>query len=184
MNDQIQEIADVTDLLGIVTDARSRCIWDYFQLVTLRLVDPHFAQSYIESCLNDSVEFNNLIRQLKDTELRHTHVWRAWYYIRELVIKYRPQDIRIGRLDKGERESTRFKWGKFLAGSPPKATILMERPERIVTWSEWHKVPQYSLNALLDEATERCGRDVLVRKNWEYTDVFAEHSPRLKAIFA
>ena len=184
MNDPLQQIAYARDLLGIVAEAWSRCIRDYFQLVTLRLVDPHFAQSYIESCLNDSAEFNNLTRQLTSSELGNTQVWRAWYYVRELVIKYRPDDIRIGRLDKGARESTRFKWGQFLTGSPPKATILMERPERKVTWEEWDKLPQRSLNDLLDEATEMCGREVLERKNWNYADVFAEQSDRLRAIFA
>jgi hypothetical protein len=183
MDDQLQQAANVKILVDIVYDAWCRCIWDYFQLVTLRLVDPLSAQSYIESCLHDSVEFNNFTHQLTSQEFRNTQVWRAWNYIRELITKYKPGDPRIQRLDKGARESKRYKLGKFLAGSPLRATILMDRPDRIVTLSEWNRFPQHSLNALLDEATEMCGREVLERMNWEYTDVFADQSPRLTAIF-
>lgn len=184
MDDQLQQDVYVKILVSIVRDAWCRCIWDYFQLVTLRLVDPHSAQSYIDSCLNDSVEFNNFTRQLTSLEFRNTQVWRAWCYIRELVTKYKPGDPRIEMLDKGSRDSIRYKLEKFLAGSPPRAKVLMERPDRTVTPSEWNRFPQHSLNALLDEATEMCGREVLERKKWEYTDVFADRSPRLTAIFA
>jgi len=185
MNDQFQQHVYVNHLLGIVADAWSRCIWDYFQLVTLRLVDPHYAQRYIESCLKDFVEFNNLTRQLKSTELRNKQVWRAWDYIRELVIKYQTiDDIRIATLDHGAKENTRFKWEQFLVGSHKKPTILMERPIRRVTLEEWNKFQQSSLNSLLDEATEMCGREVENRENWNYNDIFGNESPRLKVIFA
>lgn len=183
MNGQILQ-PYVNLLRGIVADAWARCILDYFQLVTLRLVDQYSAQSYIDSCLNDSAEFNNFTRQLLGPEFRPKQVWRAWGYIRELVIKYRPGDMKINVLDAGTRESVRFKLSQFLSGNPPKATVLMDRPERTVTETEWNRLPQRSLNSLFAEATEMCGREVVDQSDWKYTDVFVEQSPRLQAIFA
>src|SRR5204862_4010957 len=104
----------VEDLKDLVNDAWIRCLQDYFQLVTVRLMNPAKTQSYIDSCLNDSVEFNTLTRQVYRTDFQNKQVWRAWHYIRELVIKYRREtDIRIPRLEQGAKRNARVKLGQL-----------------------------------------------------------------------
>lgn len=187
MSDASRQLADdVKALRGVVAEAWSQCMWEYFQLVTLRLIDPKYSRDYIDSCLSDSVEFNNFSRQLNSDEFRNRQVWRAWHYIRELVIKYHQtsDDKRIARLDKGAKESTRFKFTQYLGGSLPKAQSERGRPQRKVRPEEWNRLPQPSLNALLDEAVEMCGYEVQEREDWKYEQVFSANSQRLMGILA
>jgi hypothetical protein len=185
MSDASRQLADdVQALRRIVNEAWFQCLSEYFQLVTLRLIDPKYSRDYIDSCLSDAVEFNNFTRQLDSHEFRNRQVWRAWHYIRELVVKYQDSDGEtIARLDKGARESTRFKFIQCFGGNLPKAHSERGRPKRKLTPGEWNRLPKKSVNIMLDEAIEMCGCEVPVRKDWNYDDVFSNQPQRIMEIF-
>ena len=171
---------DVKSLRGLVSEAWAQCIWDYLQLVTLRLVDPNYPRQNINQCLSDSVEFNNFSQQLNGPDFRNRQVWRAWFYIQDLVIKYLPQgDGRIARMEQGTAECTWFNFTQFIGWSGLKATSKHLRPKIELSVSDWKTLPQTSLNNLLDQATENCGYEIGKREDWRYDDVFNFNSPRL-----
>jgi hypothetical protein len=183
LSDQSQELAEeVERLKKVVAAASAACAWEYFELVTLRALDPLYARNYVDSCQNDLVEFNNFSRQLHGPNFKNRYVYRAWYYIKALVVKYTPPgDGMIERLEGGAKASIRFRLSQFL-GSPPKAASKGDRPERKVTEDEWNSLPQTSLNQLLDRAVEMCGYELREDGDWTYADVFDHRSQRLHAI--
>jgi hypothetical protein len=173
-------VNDVKALRDLVSEAWAQCIWDYLQLVTKRLVNRTYPRHHINQCLSDSVEFNNFSQQLNGPEFRNRQVWRAWFYIRELVMKYLPKDDgRIVRMEQGTVECTWFNFTQFIGGSGLKATSKHPRPSIEVSLADWNTLPQTSLNNLLDQAVENCGYEIGEREDWTREDVFNFNSQRL-----
>src|SRR5579871_1562136 len=77
-------------LRDAIEEAWVHCIWECLQLALLRLVDPEYSPKFVRNCLHDPVEINNVVRQLDDSSFRDRHVYRGWYYIRPLLVKYLP----------------------------------------------------------------------------------------------
>jgi hypothetical protein len=168
----------VKTLEAVVNEAWTECTWEYFQLATLRLVDPEYARKYIGNCLDDSVEFNNFVRQLDDPKSRPTstvHICRGWYYIRTLVEKYLPKDAHENYklLDKGEEQSRGFAVVKFLS-KPPKAEPKKDRPTRKLSEEEWMTLPVSTRNRLLNNAIYNCGYEPTKDKDWMYSEIFGK----------
>lgn len=163
-----------TELLRVVIDeAWSHCLWEYLQLATLRLKDREYSQKYLRNCLKDSAEFNNVVRQLNHSSFRDRQVYRAWYYVRPLVIKYLPQSASedYKPLDEGSGRSAMFMVVKLI-GDLPKAEPKSERPKRRLSLEEWESLSATTRNRLLDDAVANCGYERRQNKDWEYEDVF------------
>jgi hypothetical protein len=177
-----QLVSYVKALRGVASEALYQCISDYILIVTLRVIDPHYSQKYIRACLRDGVEFKNFFSQIDSPRFRSRHVWRAWHYIRELVVKYIGEgDSQVKLLDTGAKESTRFQVTKFIGGLT-QAEAGIGRPTRKVTKEEWRNIPQNSRNELVDRAIQMHGYEEQNKKDWGYDDVFASNPQRLLAI--
>jgi hypothetical protein len=162
-------------LREVVDIAWTQCTWEYFQLATLRIVVPDYTRKYIKNCLNDSVEFNNFVRQLNDTSFRPRQVYRAWYYVRALVVKYTPdnQKDKYKCLDDGAKQSTLFTLVKFI-GDLPQADPKKGRPDRKLSEDEWDTLAVTTRNRLLNDATQNCGYERTEPKDWTYCDIFGQ----------
>jgi hypothetical protein len=162
-------------LRAVVNDAWTQCTWEYFQLATLRLVDPNYSRKYIKNCLNDSVEFNNFVRQLDDTSFRPRQVYRAWHYVRALVVKYTPESEQhtYKTLDDGAKQSAIFTLVKLI-GDLPQAEPKKGRPERKLSAEEWDTLAVSTRNRLLNDAVQNCGYERAELNDWAYCDVFGE----------
>jgi hypothetical protein len=166
----------VETLKAVVNEAWTNCIWEYLQLATLRLADPDYARKYLINCLDDSVEFNNFVRQLDDPNSRPTstiQIYRGWYYIRTLVEKYLPENARENyeSLDKGQKQSRGFAVVKFLS-NPPKAEPKKDRPKRQLSEEEWGKLSVNTRNRLLNDTVYNCGYEPTKDKDWMYSEIF------------
>ena len=168
----------VDTLKVLVTEAWTRCLWEYVQLAILRLVDPQYSQKFIANCLNDYVEFNNFMRQLNDDRFRSRRVYRAWYYIRPLVMKYLPEGTEeiYKDLDKVLPGPCFLK----LVGGLPKATPKKERPEKMLSKEQWNTLSRETRNRVLNDVVEKCGYKKVCR-DWEYEDVFVSVCANLEA---
>lgn len=172
-------VQTVKMLRGVVSEAFIQCISDYIRLVTLRVLDPYYSRDYIKACLRDTVQFKDFFSQIDSSEFNKRYVWRAWHYIRELVVKYLGEkDGQIALLDKRESESTWFQFTKFLRRYP-QAAAGKGRPTRVVTEEDWGRIPQYSRNDLVDHAILMHGYEEQNKKDWGYNDVFAPNPQRL-----
>lgn len=160
-------------LRAVVDEAWTHCVWEYLQLATLRLKYREYSQKYIRNCLQDSVEFNNLVRQLNDKSFRDRQVYRAWYYIRPLVVKYLPKSAadNYKDLDNGSGKSAMFMVVR-LVGDLPRAEPEPERPKRILSLEEWETFSTGTRNRLLNDAISNCGYERRDPKDWEYEDLF------------
>lgn len=156
---------DVTSLKELVKEAWRTCTVEYFQLIIKRLVNPTEPQEFTKSVLHDLVVFKTFSEELLANTFRNRQVWRAWHYIRELVVKYIPKigdklDSRIIALDNGLDDSVRFKLTTSLATPPRAAPERTKRPDSKITEGQWNGIPNNSLKKLLDEASrEICGRE-------------------------
>ena len=169
---------DVDVLKELVRDAWDGCVFEYFQLITIRLIDPKYSQKYTPSALHDAVVINNLSKELSGPDFRNRQVWRAWHYIRAMVVKYVDEsDGRIQQMDRAAAESIHFKITRLLS-KPPQATSDKDRPMRTVSEEQWKSLPQESLNLALDEATELCGYQKRNKfMEWRYNHIFGHNSP-------
>lgn len=177
---------DVKTLRVLVNDAWKACIMEYFQVVTMRLVDPQYSHEYFTSSLHDSIEFQKFSQELNDNkEFRNRQIWRAWTYIRPLVVKYinENKDGRIGHLDKGRRHSVWHNLG-LVFGRLPRAISERDRPDRYVTEQEWRQLSPRLINGLLDEVIVMCGYQEKRKGDWKYADVFATNPQRLISLLA
>lgn len=176
---------NVETLRGVIAEALMLCMVEYFQLVTLRLADAKYCRDYLDACLNDAAELNDFGQQLDSVGFRRKQIWRAWQYIRELVVKYLPaDDPTITNLDKGAKDSLALRFTKFVKGGLRKVQCQRKRPGRKLTKDEWNSIPQNSLNAVLDAAAEMCGSEDLEKRDWMYDDLFSDLSERLMEILA
>jgi hypothetical protein len=162
-------------LKAVVNEAWTQCTWEYFQLATLRLVAPDYSRKYIKNCLNDSVEFNNFVRQLDDPSFRPRQVYRAWHYVRALVVKYTPDDAKENYkpLDDGAKQSALFALVKLI-GDLPQAEPKQDRPTRKLSEDEWETLAVTTRNRLLNDAVQNCGYEQAEVKDWAYCDIFGD----------
>jgi len=180
-SDLSRELApEVETLKGLVRTAWKICIMEYFQVVAMRLVDPQYSHCYFSSAIHDSVEFQKFSEELNSVGFRNRQVWRAWTYIRPLVVKYIGRDDNIDRLDKGRATSVLYIVSLSL-GRFPKAASEKDRPKRKVTLKQWTQIPPTLLNGLLDEAITVCGYQEQ-QKEWKYDDVFGANPQRLEQL--
>ena len=123
---------DVDDLRHVVRDAWTACLHEYLQVITMRLVDPQYSQRFFNSTFHDIYEFYFFSKELDTKSMGNWQVWRAWRYIRPLVVKYvlksdkEKQEI-IKRLDHGyacDVFALCFRCSLIL-GRPPKAAADM-----------------------------------------------------------
>jgi hypothetical protein len=173
---------DVDVLKDLVREAWGACILEYFRLITIRLMDPKYSQKYTHSTLHDVVVINNLSKELNGPDFRNRQVWRAWHYIRAMVVKYVDEfDGRVQQMDQATANSIHFKITR-LVSKPPQATSDKERPMRKVSEDEWMSLPQESLNLALDEATGLCGYQERNKDmEWRYFDIFWRNSEPYRA---
>jgi hypothetical protein len=182
--DSAKDIGHIKELLK---EAWRTCTIEYFQLIIKHLVDPTYAQKFIKSTLHDLVVFKTFSQELDGTAFGNRQVWRAWYYIEDLVKKYIPKngdkyDPRITSLNSGLKDSLWFGFTKSFT-SPPKAIPdPTERPDARINEAEWKGIPEKTLKKLLDEASKDiCGREG--KQTWRYEDIFDEHSDGFKSLF-
>jgi hypothetical protein len=171
---------DVAHLKELVKEASGACTIEYFQLIAMLCVNKKYSEQYTKSVLHDLVVFNGFSEELHSLAFRNRHVWRAWYYIRDLVVKYVDENHSVVRLDAGRADSIWFSLTTAWR-MPPKAESKEGRPRK-VTKLEWDKISKTSLNLLLNEACkEICGIDG--RKEWRYEDLFDENPISIQALF-
>ena len=184
LSNRSKELAPEVDVLrGLVKDAWKNCIVEYFQVVAMRVVDPQYSYFYFNATLHDSVEFTKFCKELNNEEFQNRQIWRAWTYIRPLVVKYvGEQTGEVERLDRGLNHATWFRFDLILRGFP-EATFEKERPNRKVTEEQWDQTSEL-LNELLDEAILLCGYKKENESNWVYKDVFTDNPQRLNSILA
>jgi hypothetical protein len=114
-----------------------------------------------------------VVRQLNESSFRNRYVYRAWHYVRPLVVKYLPPSAaeNYKPLDDGSCKSAMFILTKFI-GDLPTAEFSPERPKRKLSLEEWESLSAGTRNRLLDDAVANCGYKRRQNKDWEYEDVF------------
>lgn len=177
-NDLSRDLAkDVADLNELVERATRACTIEYFQLITVPLIRPTETQQYPKSTLNDLVVFNIFTQDLHSQRFRSRYIWRAWWYIRDLILEYIPgADNRVKSLNDGMAGSL---WFKLTTAFWKPRTAEFEkrtangRVKVNVTKDDWEKIPSEPLNKLLNQASsEICGYKG--RDRWLYDDVFGD----------
>jgi hypothetical protein len=172
----------VEDLKDLTLEAWKACIKTYIRVAAVRVIEPQHSHSYFKSALHDSVEFKKFWDQF-ETGFSNRQVWRAWTYIRPLVVKYLGEtEGKVVKLDKGCANSWLHKLN-FVLGKLPKAASD-EKPALDISEAQWNRIPAICLNGILDEAVLICGYVEETKKDWAYSDVFAANPQRLISLLA
>jgi hypothetical protein len=173
---------EVDDLNAVTLEAWKACILEYIRVVAVRVIEPQHSHSYFNSALHDSVEFKKFSGGL-ETGFSNRQVWRAWTYIRPLVVKYLSETHdTVIKLDKGRANSWVHKLN-WVLGNLPKAASE-EKPALAITEAQWNRIPASCLNGILDEAILICGYVEETKEGWVYSDVFGKKPRRLTSLLA
>jgi hypothetical protein len=170
---------DVVDLRDVVQESWTACLHEYMQIVIMRLVDAQYSQKFFSSTFHDIYEFYFFSKELNDPKFPNRRVWRAWRYIRPLVLKYAddsdPQLVEtIRRLNHGYTYHL-LAWSfklSFIVGPPPIAAADKARPSRTVSREQWDSLAEQTRNTFLNEAREICGYEGDQSSGWEYSAIF------------
>jgi hypothetical protein len=175
---------EVEILKDVVCRAWDNCKVEYIQLrvATITPMDSDSHLDRITEIIDDLESFKNLHLDLTD-KFRSRHVWRAWHYIRPLVVKYVPDwgnDGQIKHLDKGKQklEAIVVFWMYGVLEGFPTVKAEQRKPKVVVTEFQWCQLPQDPLYRTVTDAAQFCGYKKKSPEPWHYSVIFNTDSTR------
>ena len=171
---------EVDVLRPLVYEAWNNCTIDYIQLRIAALAskdEPY--NDYLRQAVRDLASFKTFSSDLEPSRFPNRYVWRAWHYIRPLVIKYisdTENDGRIQRLDDGKQRSFIQFWLCGLVSGFRQAEAKSPRPTPTITEVQWNQLPPDPLDSTLIQAVRFCGYEKISSEPWNYSDIFGPNS--------
>ena len=173
---------EVEVLKTLVGRAWDNCKIEYIQLrvAAITVADESY-DDRIAEIIYDMESFKNFHSDVTSDKFRNRYIWRAWHYIRPLVMKYIPDWENHGefdRLDKGKHKAILVFWMYGLLEGFRKVKAEERKPKLAVSEYQWYQIPQDPLNRTVTDAAQFCGYEKKSTERWHYSVIFDTDATR------